>query len=56
MSIKKARKKKQYRKSPEEENNIKIEYGRKGYHNMSKEKKQKLKEYQKNCRITKKLK
>ena len=34
--------------------NIKREYGRNRYHNMSKEKKQRLKEYQKNYRETKK--
>ena len=32
------------------------EYGRNRYHNMSGEKKQKLKEYQKNYRANKKLK
>ena len=34
----------------------KREYGRNRYHNMSEEKKQRLKEYQKNYRETKKLK
>ena len=36
------------------ENKKKREYGRNRYHNMSKEKKQKLKEYQKNYREAKK--
>ena len=34
----------------EEEKNIKREYGRKIYHNMSEEDKQRLKEYQRNYR------
>ena len=34
--------------------NIKIEYGRNRYHNMSEEKKQKLKKQQKNYREAKK--
>ena len=40
----------------EEEKNVKIEYERNRYHNMSDEKKQRLKEYQNNYRATKKLK
>ena len=32
----------------EQDKNIKREYGKNRYHNMSKEKKQRLKEYQKN--------
>ena len=36
--------------------NIKIEYGRNRYHNMSEEKKQKLKQQRRNYRVTKKLK
>ena len=38
----------------EEEKNMKREYGRNRYRNMSEEKKQRLKEYQKNYRDTKK--
>ena len=38
----------------EEEKNIKREYGRSRYHNMSEEKKQRLKEFQKNYREAKK--
>ena len=40
----------------EEDKNKKREYGRNKYHNMSGEKKQRLKEYQKKYRETKKLK
>ena len=36
-----------YRELPEEEKNIRREYGRNRYHNMTEEKKQRLKEYQK---------
>ena len=36
------------RELSQEENNIKTEYRRNGYHNMSEENKQRLKEYQKN--------
>ena len=43
-------------KDTEEDKNKKIEYGRNRYHNMSEEKKQALKEYQKNYLETKKLK
>ena len=39
-----------------EEKNKKREYGRNRYHNMSAEKNQRLKEYQKNYRKAKKLK
>ena len=40
----------------DEEKNIKREYGRNRYHNMSKEKKQRLKEYQKKFFAVKKSK
>ena len=43
-----------YRELSDEQNNIKIEYGRNRYRNMSKEDKQRLKEYQKNYRESKK--
>ena len=42
--------KNKYRELFEKEKNIKGEYGRNRYHNMSEEKKQRLKEYQKNYR------
>ena len=42
------------RELSEEEKNIKRKYGRNRYHNMSKENEQKLKEYQKSYRETKK--
>ena len=48
------REKNKYRDLSEEEKNIKREYGKKRCHNMSKETKKKLKEYQKNYRETKK--
>ena len=37
----------------EEEKNIKREYGRNRYHNMSEEKKQRLKKYQQKYRVAK---
>ena len=46
--------KNKYRELSEEEKNIKIGYGRNRYHNMPEEKKQRLKEYQKNYRQAKK--
>ena len=45
-----------YRKLSDEGKNIKTEYGRSRYHNMSKENKERLKKYQMNYRETKKLK
>ena len=48
------RAKNKYRELSEEKKNIKTEYGRKRYHNMSEEDKKKLKEYQKNYREAKK--
>ena len=42
------------KKLSEEEKNIKREYGRSRYHNMSEEKKQRLKDCQKNYREAKK--
>ena len=39
----------------EEEKNKKREYGRNRYHNMSEEKKQRLKQYQKNYHEAKKV-
>ena len=43
-----------YRDLSDEEERIKREHGRNRYHNMSKEKKQKLKEYRKKYRQVKK--
>ena len=43
-----------YRELPEEEKDIKRENGRSRYNNMSEEKKQRLKEYQRNYREAKK--
>ena len=43
-----------YRELSEEEKNIKRKYGRNRYHNMSEEKKQSLKEHQRNYRKAKK--
>ena len=45
-----------YRELSKEEKNIKIKYGRNIYHNMSEEKKQRLKEYLKNYRENSKRK
>ena len=45
--------KNKYRELSDEETNMKGEYGRNRYHNMSEEKKQKLKEDQKNYREAK---
>ena len=45
--------KKKNRELSEEEKNKKREYGRNRYHNMPEEKKQRLKEYQKNYREAK---
>ena len=46
--------KNKYRKSYEEDKNIKREYGKSKYYNMFEDKKQKLKKYQKNYREAKK--
>ena len=48
------RAKNKYRELSEEENNIKTEYGRSRYHNMSEGNKKRLKGYQKNYREAKK--
>ena len=39
--------KREYRKLSDEEKNVKRKYGRNRYHNISKENKQRIKEYQK---------
>ena len=46
--------KNKYRKSYDEDKNIKREYGKNKYYNMFEDKKQKLKKYQKNFREAKK--
>ena len=50
------RAKNKYRSLLEDEKDIKKQYQRARYHNMSDEKKQKLKDYQKNYREARKLK
>ena len=45
--------KNKYRKSSEEDKNIKRKYGKNKYYNMFEDKKQKLKKYQKNYREAK---